>query len=326
MTPVKENENPMFEFSTLRMIVGAFAFGLPWLVYALVGRATTSISASYHELPTRDIFVGSLFVIGALLISYKGHLQGEPLEEGMGLLEQFWSFKKWIHRYQENLISTVGGVAAVTAALFPTARDPQNMDTIAYIHTVSAFLLFANVAYFSIIAFLRSLNKKLLGYDAFDKNVEFMKKVSDIRSHKTREGQGLLQRVWNFLTLETAIFLAIKSEKLEQYQRSKTSMGFFKLLGLYGKKFSRGFVYVIFGSLTVLVLLLALILGLLVMFNMIPDTLLPAYTTFVIEALAMLFFGFTWITASQLEYGRPFEWLLERFRQKQPAVAQPGTP
>ena len=72
MATVKENDNPVFDVRTLRMIVGAFAFGLPGLVYILDGKITTSISASYHEAPTRNIFVGSLFVIGALLISYQG--------------------------------------------------------------------------------------------------------------------------------------------------------------------------------------------------------------------------------------------------------------
>ena len=102
-------------------------------------------------------------------------------------------------------------------------------------------------------------------------------------------------------------------------------MGFFRLLGLYGKKFTRGFVYVIFGSLTVLVLLVAVILGLLVALNVVPDFPMPANTTFVIETLAMLFFGVTWMKASLLVYGRAFEWLWERFVQKQPAVTQPGT-
>lgn len=325
MPNVKEKEHPMFEFSTLRMIVGAFAFGLPWLVYILVGRFTTSISWSYHELMTRDIFVGSLFVIGALLISYKGHLQGEPFEEGLGLWDRFWSFK-WIYRYQENLISTIGGLAAVTAALFPTAKDPQHMDTAAYIHTVSAFLLFANVAYFSIIAFLRSLNKKLLTYDVFEKNDEFQQTMTDIRTSKTRRALNPLRFIWNLLTFEMQIFLAIASEKLEQYKGSNTDMPLLRLLWLYGKKFTRGFVYVIFGSLTVLVLLISIILAALVALNVISNSSLPAETTFVIETLAMLFFGITWMTAGQVEYGRPFEWLLERFLQKQPAVAQPGTP
>ena len=324
MAPVKENEHPMFEYSTLRMIVGAFAFGLPWLVYILAGKFTTSISASYHELPTQNIFVASLFVIGALLVSYKGHLQGEPFEEEVELWERFWSFK-WINRYQENLISTVGGVAAVTAALFPTKCDTCDMDRNAYIHTVSAFLLFANVAYFSIIAFLRSLNKKLLTYDVFEKNDEFQQIMNSIRAAKARSNRNPLLFFWNLLTFEMQIFLAIKSEKLEQYKQNRTSNRFFKLLGLYGKKFTRGFVYVIFGSLTVLVLFVSLFLGLLVAFNVISASLLPANTTFAIETLAMLFFGVTWMTASQLEYGRPFEWLWERVVQKQPAVTQPGT-
>lgn len=321
---MKENENPVFDYRTLRVIVGGFAFGLPGLVYILAGRITTSISASYHELPTRNIFVGSLFVIGALLISYKGHLQGEPPEEGIGAWEWFWSFN-WIYRYQENLISTIGGAAAVTAALFPTACDTCDMDTAAYIHVVSAFMLFANVVYFSIIAFLRSLNRKLLDYAVFKEDAEFVQNVAMIRTNKTQTTLNPLRFLWNFLTLEMHIFVAITRNQLGRYERDNALIRFARVWSVYGKKFARGFVYVVFGSLTLLVLLASVILGLLVALKAIPDFLMPAQTTYVIETLAMLFFGVAWMTASQLEYWRQIQSFLERFMQKQPAVTQPGT-
>jgi hypothetical protein len=323
MATVKENDNPVFDYRSLRLAVGALAFGLPGLVYILAGRITTSISASYHELATRDIFVGSLFVIGILLIAYKGHLQGEPRAEGVGAWEWFRSFK-WIHRYQEDLISTIGGAAAITAALFPTACDTCDLDRAAYIHMVSAFILFANVVYFCIIAFLRSLNKKLLDYQVFKEDAVLMQKVNTIRTTKTGPTLNPLRLFWNLVTLEVQIFLALASEQLGRYKRDRASLRFARLWSVYGKKFARGFVYVLFGSLTLLVLLVFLMLVLLVALKAIPDILKDTHTTFVIEALALWFFGVTWMTASQMEYWRQIQKFLERFRQKQPAVAEPG--
>jgi hypothetical protein len=257
------------------------------------------------------------------LISYKGHLQGEPRAEDVGSWKWFWSFK-WIQRHQEDLISTIGGAAAVTAALFPTACDTCDMDRAAYIHMVSAFILFANVVYFCIIAFLRSLNQKLLDYQVFKEDAVFMQQVNAIRTSKTRPTLNPLRICWNFVTLEAQIFLAITNEQFARYKRDRASLRFARLWSVYGKKFARGFVYVVFGSLTLLVLLVFLVLVLLVALKAIPDILKGTNTTFVIEALALWFFGVAWMTASQMEYWRQFQKFLERFRQKQPAVAQPG--
>ena len=324
MTTANENENPVFNDHTLRLVVGALAIGLPSLVYVLAGKITTSISSMYHEPLARDVFVGSLFVIGTLLISYKGHLQGEEPEEGVGIWEWFWSFK-WINRYQENWISTIGGLAAITAALFPTACDTCSMNTIAAVHTVSAFLLFSNVAYFSIVAFLRHVNKKLLNYAAF-KDDKFTDEVKKIRTRKTRGTLNPLRFLWNFLTLEVEVILAIRKKQLGHYERENAVMRFAKLWTVHGKKFARGTVYVVFGSLTLLVLLVSVILGLLIALKVIPDIVAHTTTTFVIEAVAMCFFGVTWITASQLQYWRQIRDFVERFWQEPPALPQPGTP
>ena len=315
-----ENEKPMFNENTLRLVVGALAFGLPCLVYVLVGRMTRSISSAYHELPTRDIFVGSLFVIGTLLISYKGHRQGELPEDGVG----FWKWLvKLLDRYQEDLISTAGGVAAMTAALLPTACDTCTMDTISYIHMLSAFILFANVAYFSIVAFLRSINKKLLAEPDLKDDVELRSKVEAIRTKKTFNPLLLVSKV---LFLEVKIFRAITREKLAQYKVEKADKWFAQLWSVYGKKFARGLVYVLFGSLTVLVLLVSVVLGVLIALKVIPDGLTTTAITFVIEAIAMFFFGVTWVTASQMEYWRQIRGFWERLWQRQPVVTQPGTP
>ena len=320
---MNENENPVFEDHTLRLVVGALAIGLPSLVYILAGRFTRSISSSYHEPLARDVFVGSLFVLGTLLISYKGHLQGQAPEEGMGMWKRLFN---WINRYQENLISTIGGVAAMTAALFPTACDTCDMDRIALVHTVSAFLLFANVAYFSIVAFLRCVNKKLLAYKIFDDDIDFKARLNELRNRKTRPTFNPLFWLWNFLTLELQVFLALRRKQLEQYEGDNNAlMRFARLWSVHGKKFARGFVYVLFGWLTLLVLLVYIILGLLVALKVLPDILTGNTTTFAIEAVAMSFFGVTWITASQLQYWRQIRGFLERFWQKPSLPPQPET-
>src|SRR5262245_27666032 len=120
MTVSKSNESLVFNSRTLRLIIGALAFAFPSTVILLTGKVTTSISASYHEVETRDVFVGFLFIIGTLLIAYKGHLQGRPKRKSEHLWDWILSFK-WVKVYQEELISTIGGLAAIFTALYPTA-------------------------------------------------------------------------------------------------------------------------------------------------------------------------------------------------------------
>src|SRR5689334_2401161 len=99
----KSNERLVFDHRTLRLIIGALAFAFPAAVIALTGKVTTSISASYHEAQSRNVFVGFLFIIGAFLVSYKGHV----LELDGDEQPTFWnSFR----RYEEDWVSTIGGL------------------------------------------------------------------------------------------------------------------------------------------------------------------------------------------------------------------------
>src|SRR5215510_15469526 len=89
-----------FDPRTLRLIIGALAFAFPLTVIARTGKITTSISASYYEEANRDVFVGFLFIIGALLIAYKGLLQGRSGQKPKNLFD--WKFYlKWLRVYQE---------------------------------------------------------------------------------------------------------------------------------------------------------------------------------------------------------------------------------
>src|ERR1044072_8281279 len=89
MEPSKSDDSKdlVFDYKALRLLVGAIAFFLPWVVILVTYRATSSISASYHT-KVRDIFVGSLFVIGALFVAYNGH-KIQVDEKNLG---KFWDW------------------------------------------------------------------------------------------------------------------------------------------------------------------------------------------------------------------------------------------
>lgn len=154
MTTSTTEEGLSFDYRDLRLMIGWIAFLLPWAVVLLALKLPPSISASFHT-KARDVFVGSLFVIGALLVAYNGH------------------------NTREEKFSTIGGVAAIITALFPTACNvslfpnvcPTNLiPTVcticgsalnSNIHGIAAAVLFATVVYFCLFAFLGRVISKL---------------------------------------------------------------------------------------------------------------------------------------------------------------------
>jgi len=113
----------VFDYRLLRLIMGTIAFCLPLVVDAFSSTELASISASYHT-EARDLFVGLLFVVGALLLGYRGHST------------------------RENRISNIAALAAIGVALFPTARLPGTGGLMADIHYVCAIVLFSILAWF----------------------------------------------------------------------------------------------------------------------------------------------------------------------------------
>lgn len=90
----------------IRTVVGVLGVALPtvliladWLLLGGEAQLRGSLSAYYHS-PARDLFVGTLFVVGVLLMTY---LAGQ---------RNTWDF--WL--------SLVAGVAALGVALLPTPR------------------------------------------------------------------------------------------------------------------------------------------------------------------------------------------------------------
>jgi len=124
MATSESKEQPdVFSHNGLRILVGVIAFLLPPLVWLVSSVPLTSISASYYT-KAQDIFVGSLFAIAAVFFAYNGY--------------SIW----------EAVISKLGSVAAVCAALYPTACDTCVSDTKSTIHLAAAIILFGTIVYF----------------------------------------------------------------------------------------------------------------------------------------------------------------------------------
>ena len=316
MAVVETNDDLVFNYRTLRVIIGALAFAFPSMVIALTGQVTNSISASYHEPQTRNLFVGFLFIIGALLISYKGHTK--KVDETTQL--SLWAR---ISIHEEDWISTIGGAAALVTALFPTNCKTCDPDPNSQAHMIGAFILFAAVVYFCLVAFLRRVNEKLLDNSELSADTKLIETVVRIKSVQGRSDVNLPKRFLYFWFAESFVFLKIVAVISREYdaQRSAGKLTKFKdLWTAYDKKVPRGWVYVICGYLIALVLLAFIIIT-----WRLPDFVAHSRFTFLIEAIALVLFGVAWMTASQLRYwGRLRDWLAAR-RQKEPVLPEVGT-
>ncbi len=130
--------HPVFNYRTLRLIVGIIAFAIPFVCEFLSSKPLTSISASYHTA-ARDAFVGMLFIIGALFWAYNGHN-----------LKQAWASK-------------VVSITAILIAICPTRCDSCETDIKSIIHYGAAIILFSTLAYFCFGPFREHTKKCKIG-------------------------------------------------------------------------------------------------------------------------------------------------------------------
>ena len=113
----------VFDYRALRLLMGAIALSMPFVVRALAGESLPSISASYYTA-ARDSFVGMLFVVGAFLWAYNGHTPSE------------------------GNASRVAALAALCVAVFPTTCSDCQATPVSWIHYIAAVILFSILAYF----------------------------------------------------------------------------------------------------------------------------------------------------------------------------------
>ncbi len=138
--PSAENAHlAVFDYRGLRFAMGCVALSLSFLVVWIAQEPLSSISVSYYT-PARDVFVGSLFMVGTFLIAYNGH---------------------YLH---EAILSKIAGLAALVIALEPTScsitQAPvicANVTTSGHptIHSIAALTHFSILAYFCLIPFRR---------------------------------------------------------------------------------------------------------------------------------------------------------------------------
>lgn len=299
MEDLNTNDDVVFDPETLRLIIGALAFAFPTMVIALTGKITSSISASYHEQETRDVFVGFLFLMGGLLIAYKGHLQGEPWDRSTNFWKWLFSGKAF-KVYQEDIFSTIGGFAAIFTALYPTAKDGDPVVGKAVVHVIGAFILFSNVVYFCVIAFLRSLNQKLVADLLLENKIKVTSAAvaQKLESFKTQSNRSVIQKVTGILFSQAFLFFRIvgKARKYSLKQIEHTPEALDRAWDRFQKLF-RGWVYIVCGSAIALVLLVYIILG----WRM-GGLLSTTKITFIIETISLVFFGIAWGTASKFNF------------------------
>jgi len=118
----------VFDYRLLRFTVGLIALLLAPLVVLLATTPLSSISASYYT-EARDVFVGFLFVVGALMMAYEGHTS------------------------QESIASRAAAICAFCVALFPTKCADCIASVSSWTHNISAIALFLILSWFCLVAF-----------------------------------------------------------------------------------------------------------------------------------------------------------------------------
>ena len=144
----KTNQSLLISYRTLRKIVGVLGLSLPFTllggVYVtnvllnggLVSdlRVENSVSSYYHT-EMRDVFVGTLCVIGFFLLSYRGHER------------------------KDNVAGNIAGVSALGVAFVPTLRDGSTDSyeiAIGNFHYFFAAVFFVTLIYFCAALFTKT--------------------------------------------------------------------------------------------------------------------------------------------------------------------------
>ena len=141
--PVQRKDAFILSYLELRRIVGFTSFALP--ITLAVGKILTSTPgvesslSNYYYTDMRNIFVGTMCVIGLFLAACHGYDR------------------------RDSIAGKFAGICAIGIALFPTTPDGAEQDRgyvvrawhlpVGYIHLCFAVLLFLSVAYFCLRLF-----------------------------------------------------------------------------------------------------------------------------------------------------------------------------
>lgn len=130
----------VFSYLELRKTIGFLGISLPFVLsigsWILFQTGIQNAISSYYHTPMRDVFVGTLCVIGFFLFSYRGYDR------------------------RDNIAGDLGCLFAVGVALFRTSPDPYHVDIIGHIHEVFAVSFFLTLMYFSLFLFTKTHPRK----------------------------------------------------------------------------------------------------------------------------------------------------------------------
>lgn len=157
-------QHEIFDYRTLRLLVGIVAFALPivvWVASFFAAKKIDSISGSYWVDDARDLFVGSLFIIATLMAAYNGHDPSGDENKNHGSAPPH-PLMRWI---SEKWASKVAALMAVGVAVFPTTRPNGEPNTDTVLHYVSAIVLFAIITYFCLASFRKRALEKAIEAD-----------------------------------------------------------------------------------------------------------------------------------------------------------------
>jgi hypothetical protein len=135
----RRGESLIISYLTLRRLVGLLGIALPFVLvvggWLIFGVGQQSSISGYYYTPMRNVFVGTLCVIGFFLLSYRGY---EP---------------------RDNIAGNLACLFAVGVAFFPTTPDgtvSHHAEIVGYVHLAFAAAFFATLIYFSLCLFTKT--------------------------------------------------------------------------------------------------------------------------------------------------------------------------
>jgi len=125
---------PEIDEYAIKFIIGAVALTLPWIEIFLTSGTIRSISASFRSDGPwpRNVFVGFLFAICALLLAYNGQTS------------------------TEMILAKCAAAAAIGIAMFPCGCADSSREILPHVHEISAAVMFAILAAFCYIFMQRA--------------------------------------------------------------------------------------------------------------------------------------------------------------------------
>ncbi len=117
-THLKDDNSLIISYLTLRRSIGYMGLLLPvvlwFLARALFSTGLQPSLSAYYHTDVRSVFVGTLCVLGAFLVSYKGY-EKRPSDQCKTALDEVR------RRVTDNSATNLAGICAVGLAMFPTA-------------------------------------------------------------------------------------------------------------------------------------------------------------------------------------------------------------